>query len=104
MKMPDRFLGGGSTRRNDLEEINETIKRRKMKTEYKYIEFKQMTDTEWGCFNRRGGGLLLMVIYYPKWKRWVTGETEYGAVFSGDCHLDIAHFLGQLNGGNDAKE
>ena len=73
-----------------------------MKTKYKSIEFEETTTFSggkaiWRCVNSKSREQLFRVIYYVHWRRYVSCDTETNAVFSSDCHRDIADFLGQLN-------
>lgn len=75
-----------------------------MKTRYKYIHFEEIPQGRgpnvWYCCNNVGiktDSGLGRVEYYKPWKRFIFGRTDYYAIFSHDCLLDIADFLKQLN-------
>lgn len=68
-----------------------------MKTKYRYISFVPAGDGLWLCFNTKAGDVLMIIEYYKPWKQWVSSGTVPDAVFSHDCHTNIAHFLQQLN-------
>ena len=72
-----------------------------MKIKYKYINFAVVRQDKyenpmWHCLNNRSGGILAIMIYYPKWKQYVM-STINNVVFNDSCLADIQHFLGQLN-------
>jgi predicted secreted protein len=73
-----------------------------MKTKYKYVEFEETPvilggKAIWRCINITSGAQLLRLIYYVHWRRYVSSDTNQSAVFSSDCHRDIASFLDELN-------
>ncbi len=67
-----------------------------MKTQYKYIEFV-MVDDRWVCRNRKSRRVLCEVERLNQWRQYVTSLVDPDAIFSHECHTDIAHFLQQLN-------
>jgi hypothetical protein len=75
-----------------------------MKTQYKYIEFKEVPHRQkfkvkWRCFNssRRVDEVSIgFVDYYHAWRQWVYNPF-HATVYSQGCLSDIAHFIGQLN-------
>lgn len=69
-----------------------------MKTTYKYIEFVWVSG-RWICRNRKSRLVICETEYvdYDGLGQWVTSYTDSDAIFSHECHTDIAHFLQQLN-------
>ena len=72
-----------------------------MKTEYKYINFKQLRPkkiiktTVWSCRNNTGGYELGIVKWYPQWRQYSFYPAD-GMVFNQTCMEDIIHFINQL--------
>jgi len=67
-----------------------------MKTRYEFIQFKQLSEDSFLCFNNRSGVEIGVVVYYPPWKMYVY-QPEQDTVYSPDCLTDIADFLQSLN-------
>lgn len=73
-----------------------------MKTEYKYIKFKlfeckPLTDV-YHCLNNNTDNKIGEVKWYVGWRRYCFFPKGYHSViFSGDCLIDIADFLKQIN-------
>jgi hypothetical protein len=73
-----------------------------MKTKYKYLEFDKDGNI-WICFNHVTDEQLGHVEYYARWKQWESVlKPEIG--FTQICHIDMSHFLGQLNSGGKHEE
>lgn len=70
-----------------------------MKTKYKYIHFEPFPGMpgDWLCKNNKSKIILAEIVFDPQWRRYVSSDTNPNAIFSGDCHTDIADFLEQLN-------
>ena len=76
---------------------------REMKLRYKFIYFEKSTGYVggrlcWACKNKKTGGLLGWVVWYPPWKIWCLGpaDSNGGIIFSADCLRDTADFMEQL--------
>ncbi len=72
-----------------------------LKTKYKYITFHERDkDLQgkifWECRNKRVGGILGEIEYYPDWRQWVIAFDNL-CVFNHSCLTDIAEFLKALN-------
>ena len=66
-----------------------------MKKKYKYLEFDKDGDV-WIVYNHVTDEQLGYVEYYAKWKQWES-ILDDGVGFTESCHIDMAHFLNQLN-------
>lgn len=70
-----------------------------MKTKYKHIHFIDSLDDDvkpaYLCYNK-ADEVLGRVEYYPTWKQYVFCTVTTDIIFSRSCHIDIAHFIGQL--------
>jgi hypothetical protein len=66
-----------------------------MKTRYKFIHFNENGRGQWLCYNNRTGDVL-GIVRQGAWKKLMFQPQSF-TEFSQDCHLDIAHFMGQLN-------
>ena len=61
---------------------------------YKYLEF--IEDDGWAVYNHVTNEYLGYVEYGKRWKQWESNLlVDVG--FTERCHLDMAHFLHQLN-------
>ena len=72
----------------------------KMKTDYQYITFKLVEEKPktkvWQCCNKKSGGELGIVKWYPAWRQYCYFPTVQ-AVYSDGCLQDIADFIeGQM--------
>ena len=73
-----------------------------MKTVYQYIEFVDIKHnpktTIYSCVNRKSGGVLCYVLYYPAWRQYVMQtDPNHGSVFNNTCLADIQNFIEQCN-------
>jgi hypothetical protein len=73
-----------------------------MKIDYEYLHFKRLMDdsgksktTKWSCCNKKSGGELGIVKWYPGWRQYCYFPTVQ-AVYSVGCLKDIAEFIEQL--------
>lgn len=66
-----------------------------MKTRYKYIHFVQKSVI-WYCLNNKTDDILGVISHFREWRKWIF-EAGRGTIYSADCLLDIADFIGQLN-------
>jgi hypothetical protein len=66
-----------------------------MKAEYKHISFKLQSSGIWWIVNRKQGGVIGMISWYWRWRRFVF-EGCADAVFDEGCLRDIIDFLQQL--------
>ena len=71
----------------------------KLKTKYKYIEFKESIFLKiWTCMNRKDKTELGTVEFEALWNQYVfCTNNEIYVMFSAGCLRDIAHFIKQLN-------
>jgi len=69
----------------------------KIRTEYKFIVFRENPSIGvWNFFNKRSGYELGVVEYFRHWKQYVV-QFVPDAIFSKQYLLDIADFIRQLN-------
>jgi len=70
-----------------------------MKTEYKYLEFKQIPSKDsrrkFICRNKKVGGELGEIRWFSDWKQYCFFPTVQ-AIYSSDCLNDIADFINHL--------
>lgn len=73
-----------------------------MRRAYKYIKFNLGESGIWWCSNKKNGTLLGSVSIFEAWKQYCFFPFDE-TVLNATCLQDVIHFLGQLNGGMNAK-
>ena len=63
-----------------------------------FLEFKKAKEFDgYNVWNKKTGEIIGEIYYYPQWKKLIFGTIEDDIVLSGDCLIDIGHFINKLD-------